>query len=74
MSREPSPASLQAITDGRRRKTRGVFHAIEALFFDRGNQLTVANNRGRSIAVVGIDSKNVHGTKISLPQRGSVTP
>ena len=51
---------LQAITDRRRGKARGVFHAIEALFFDGGNQLAVANEGGRSVAVVRIDPENVH--------------
>ncbi len=42
-------------------KTGGVFYAIEALFFDGGDELAVADNRSGSVAVVGIDSQNVHG-------------
>src|SRR5579863_931425 len=51
---------LQAIANRRRWKSRRVFHAIEALFFHRGDQLSVAQNRSRSISMVRIDAKNIH--------------
>ena len=41
---------LQAIVNRARGKTRGVLHAIEALFFDGGDQAAVHNDRRRGVA------------------------
>jgi hypothetical protein len=65
--RESQSSFLEAEADGLHRKAGGIFNAIETFFFDGGNQLTVANYRGGSVAVVSINSENVHGMKISLP-------
>ena len=51
---------LQTIADGRSGKSRGVFDAIEALFFDGGNEAAVADDSGGSVAMIGVDAKNVH--------------
>ncbi len=37
-----------------------MFDAAEALFFDCGDELTVANDGGGGVAVVGVDSENSH--------------
>jgi len=52
---------LQAIADGRRRKTSRVFDAVETLFLDGGNQAAIADDCGGSVPVIGVDAKNVHG-------------
>ena len=51
---------LQAIADCRRRKASGVLDAIETLFFHRRNEFAVTNKRSGSVAVVGVDSENIH--------------
>jgi hypothetical protein len=65
--RKREASLLEAEADGLHGKAGGIFNAIETLFFDGGNQLTVTNYRGGSVAVVSINSENVHGMKISLP-------
>ena len=57
----------QTVADGLGGKTRRVFYAVEALFFTGGNQTTVANNGRRGVAVIRIDSENVHeGTSVYI--------
>ena len=56
----------QTITDGLDREARGVFHAVEAFLFHRGHQLAIAHQRRRSIAVIRIDTQNVHAKGFSL--------
>ena len=68
-SRERDACGVQAIADGRRRKPRRVLHAVKAFFFDGGDQAAVRNDRRGGIAVVGIDSKDVHPEWFSLPLR-----
>jgi hypothetical protein len=51
---------VQAVADGRRRKSRRVLHTIEALFLDGGDQAAVRDNGRGGVAVVGIDSKDEH--------------
>src|SRR5277367_273132 len=51
---------FEAIANRSRRKSGCVLHAIEALFFDSGNELAVANDSCRSVAVIGVYAKNVH--------------
>ena len=41
--RERYPSGVQTIPDGRRRKSRGVLHAVEPAFFDGRNQAAVGN-------------------------------
>ena len=42
------------------RKSRDVLDAPEALLFHRGDQLAVAQEHRRDVAVVGVDAENVH--------------
>ena len=58
---------LEAVANGLRGKTGGVFYAIEAFFFDGGDELAVANERGGSVAVVSIDSQNIHERRSVYP-------
>src|SRR5271154_1533741 len=51
---------LQTIADGSGGKSGGVFDAIEAFFFDGGDEAAVADDGGGSVAMIGIDAKNVH--------------
>ena len=67
--RERDARGVQAVADRRRRKSRRVLHAIKAFFFDGGDQAAVRNDRRGSIAVIGIDSKDVHPEWFSLPLR-----
>ena len=64
---ESEAGFLEAVANGLHGKTGGVFYAIEALFFDGGDQLAVADDRGGSVAVVGIDSQNVHERRSVYP-------
>ena len=66
---ESEACFLEAVANGLHGKTSGVFYAIETLFFDGGDELAVADNRSGSVAVVGIDSQNVHRV---IMKRGSV--
>ena len=50
----------QAILDRLRGKSGAVLDAIEALFFDGGDQLSIFDERGRRITVIGVDAENVH--------------
>jgi hypothetical protein len=65
--RKSEAGFLKAEADGLRGKASGILDAIEAFFFYRRDQLPVAHYRGGSIAVVSINSEDVHGMKISLP-------
>ena len=51
---------LQTVLNRVRGKTGAVFDAIEALFFRRSDQFTIADNRRRCITVIGINSENQH--------------
>src|SRR5262249_5279175 len=57
---------FQAIPNRRSRKTCGIFHAIEPLFFHRRNELPVAHNRRRCVSVIRVYPKNVHFVWISV--------
>ena len=50
----------QAILDRLRWKSGAVLDAIEALFFDRGDELAVLDERGGRITVICIDAEDVH--------------
>jgi hypothetical protein len=50
----------EAGTNGLRRKARPVFDAPKTLLFNGGDERTVAHERGRDIAMVGIDAQDVH--------------
>ena len=49
----------QAILDRLRRKSGIVLDAIEALFFDGGDQFAVSYERGGRITVICIDAEDV---------------
>ena len=59
-------SGLQTEPDRLRRESGAMLHTIEALFFDRGNNLAVANNRRSRITVIGIYSKDVSRHKRRL--------
>jgi hypothetical protein len=65
--RESQAGFLEAEANGLHGKAGGIFNAIETLFFHGGNQLAITDYRGGSVAVVSINSENVHEMKISLP-------
>ena len=50
----------QTIFDRLRGKSGAVLDAIEALFFDRGDELAVLDERGGRITVICIDAEDVH--------------
>jgi len=60
---ERNPRGLQAILNRKRGKSRSVFYAVEALFLDCGDEFPITNDRGRSVAVVCVDAKDVHSVK-----------
>ena len=41
-------------------KPRGVFHAVEAFFFDRGDQVAVDHNGRCGVGVIRVNSENDH--------------
>src|SRR5579885_1026083 len=51
---------FQEIANRPRGKDGGVFHAVEALFFDRCDELAIADKGGGGVSVVGVDPKDVH--------------
>ncbi len=65
--RQRNAGSVQAVTDSRRRKSRSILHTVKAFFFNGGDQAAVCNNRRGGIAVVGIDSQDVHPEWFSFP-------
>src|SRR6266498_3662693 len=56
----PNSRRPQTILDRLRGKTRTMLDAIEPLFFDRGNQLTIADDRRGRITVISIYAENDH--------------
>ena len=57
---EPQPRRIETITNRLLGETGAMFDAIETLFFDRGDQSAVLDDCRRSIAVIRVDSENVH--------------
>ena len=57
---DPNSRRTQAVLDRLRGKPRAVLDAIEALFFNRGNQLAVAHNGRRRVTVISVYAKDVH--------------
>ena len=51
---------VQAILDRAHRKAGRVFHAVQALFFDGGEQAAVGDNRGGGVGVVCVDAQDDH--------------
>jgi hypothetical protein len=49
-----------------------MFNSIESLFFDRGDELSILDKGCRSVAVVSIDSENIHSFK-TLSDRGTLS-
>lgn len=57
---EPYACRFQTVTNRLLGKAGAMLDAIETLFFDRGDQSAVFDDGRRSIAVVRVDSENVH--------------
>ena len=51
---------LQAGLDRLRRKSGDVLDPAEALLLDRGDELAVAHEDGRDVAVIRVDAEDVH--------------
>ena len=51
---------IQAILDRAHGEASGVFHAVEALFFDGGDESAVGDNRGGGVGVVRVDAQDDH--------------
>ena len=51
---------LETVSNRLRRKARRVLEPVEALLFDRSDQLPIADNRRRRIAVIRINTENIH--------------
>ena len=51
---------VQAILNRAHGKAGGVFHAVQALFFDGGEQAAVGDDRGRGVGVIRVDAQNDH--------------
>ena len=58
-------AHLQARANRLGRKPGDVLDAAKALFFDRRDELAVAHEDGRDVAVIGVDAENVHESNLS---------
>src|SRR5580658_818583 len=54
------PGFFQAIANRLRRKACGILDAVEALFFHRGHEPAVADNRRGCVTVIRIYPKNIH--------------
>jgi len=61
---EPHACRFETVANRLLGKTRAMLDAIEALFLSRGDQSTVFDDCRRSIAVVRVDSENVHRESI----------
>ncbi len=61
---ESHAGGIEAVTDRLFGKTRAVLDAIEALFFGGGDQSAVFDDCRRSIAVIRVDSEDVHRASI----------
>lgn len=57
---EPHARGFQAVTNRLLGEACAMFEAIETLLFDRGDQSAVFDDGRRSIAVIRVDSENVH--------------
>ena len=55
---------VEAVANGMLRETGAMLDAIEAFLFDRRDQSAVFDNCRRGVAVVGVDSENVHRDSI----------
>ena len=54
---------------GERRKSRLVLQAAEALFLDGAGQVSIDQERGACVAVVGVETENVHTEDGSIQKR-----
>ena len=57
---KPQPRRIETVTNRLLGETGAMLDAIEALLFDRGDQSAVFDDCRRSIAVIRVDSENVH--------------
>ncbi len=64
----------QHIADRLHGEARPVFRAVEAFFFDCGDELAVLNEAGRRAAVIRVDSENIHheSYEVRMTKRGSL--
>jgi hypothetical protein len=53
-------AHLETRTNGLQGKPRPVFDASKTLFFNGGDEHTVAHQSRRDVAVIGVDAQDVH--------------
>ena len=60
--RERNAAFIEAIGDGLRREARPMLDATEALLLGRGDENAVAHERGRRVAVEGVETENNHAS------------
>lgn len=57
---EPYACRVKTVTNRLLGKAGAMLDAIETLLFDRGDQSAVFDDCRRSIAVIRVDSENVH--------------
>src|SRR5262249_46508408 len=58
---KPNAGFTHAVGDRLRGEAGPMLHPAESLLFCRRNEYTLADQRGRGIAVEGIDAENDHG-------------
>ncbi len=58
--RKLQSGNVETIADGRRRKASGVLDAVEAFLLHGGDELSVAHDGSRGIAMVRVDAQNIH--------------
>ena len=56
---DPDAGALQTMPHGQPGETGRVLHAVEALFFDRGDDLAVAEQHCGCVAVIGVDPQDI---------------
>lgn len=61
---ESNARRLETVTNRVFRETSAMLDAIEAFFFDRGDQSAVFDDCRRSIAVIRVDAEDVHRDSI----------
>ena len=61
---EANVRGVETVTDRLFRETGAMFDAIEAFFFDGGDQSAVFDDGRCSVAVIGVDAENVHRESI----------
>src|SRR5438034_5169507 len=62
-------AHFQTAADRNSRETGKMFHAAEALFFEGGDELPVAEKHGGCVGVIRVDAQDVHGYRKNTPPK-----